>query len=168
MARVLIVDDEQDVREMLRDALVLRKHEVDLAGDATAALQAEKSAHHDIAIIDFVLPGKRGLDLLRGLRRINPFLRSIIISGEVDHDVLDPKELEKQLKDKVETDRYLPKPISVDRLAEVVDELSSGLGQRETDWKKIAQDVVAAREVKAKDIREMDKILQRSRRKRKK
>ena len=45
MARILIVDDEQDVREMLRDALLLREHEVDLASDAATALQSEKSTH---------------------------------------------------------------------------------------------------------------------------
>lgn len=166
MARLLLVDDEEDVRAMLRAALVRRGHEVDVAANSAAALDLAKTTAYDVAIIDYVLPGMRGLDLLRELRKRHPFLRSIIISGQIDHDVLDAKEVEKQLKERVVADRYLPKPASVDTLVEAVDEVVQPA--KESDWKRMATDAVATQEVTAKDVREVDRTLRKNRKKPKK
>ncbi len=168
MARVLVVDDEDIVREPLRIALETRGYHVDLAQNAAQALQIEKTRQHDVAVIDFVLPGKRGLDLLRGLRQINPFIRSIIISGQIDHDEIDSQELERQLKARVEADRYLAKPIPIEKLVEAIADLCAPLAGTSVDWKKVAADAAAASKIKAKDFREMDKVLRKNRRKRKK
>lgn len=166
MARILLVEDEKDIREMLRDALHLRHHQVDCAETAPAALELSKKTSYEVAIIDYVLPGMRGLDLLQKLRQDNPFLRSIIISGEIDHDVLDRKEVERQLKERIAADRYLPKPVSQDRLIQMIDEVLAPTSGNQIDWKRISADSVAIRRVKTKDIREMDKALNKNRRKR--
>src|SRR6266571_4939644 len=116
MARILLVDDELDVRNMFVDALKLKGHNVDAAASADEAMKLAAKQSYEVAVIDYVLPGKRGLDLLQDLRGNQKFLRSIIISGQIDHDVLDAAALEKQLKERIAADRYLPKPTSIDSL----------------------------------------------------
>lgn len=165
MPRLLLVDDEEDIRNMLRDALVLRGHEVDVAASATAALDLAKTTTYDVAIIDYVLPGKRGLDLLHELRTGQPFLRSIIISGQIDHDTIDAKAVEAQLKERIAADRYLPKPASVESLAAAIDQVLEPT--REGNWKRMAADAVATQNVRAKDVRAADKTLKKHRKKRK-
>jgi DNA-binding response OmpR family regulator len=166
VARLLLVDDEEDERNMFRDALRLRGHEVDVAASAAEALVlARSTTGYDVAIIDYVLPGKRGLDLLQELRELNPFLRSIIISGQIDHDALDAGDLEKQLRDRIAADRYLPKPTTMDSLAAAIDEVLQPA--REGNWKRMATDAVATQDVKTKDVREMDRTLRKNRKKRK-
>lgn len=165
MPRLLLVDDEDDIRNMLRDALVLRGHEVDVAASAAAALELAKTTTYDVAIIDYVLPGKRGLDLLHELRARHPFLRSIIISGQIDHDVLDARAVETQLKERIAADRYLPKPTTVDSLARAVDEVLEPT--REGNWKRMAADAVVTQDVRTKDVRAADRTLRKHRKKRK-
>src|SRR5450759_2913230 len=121
MARILLVDDEKDIRDMFFDALKLHGHQVDVAASAEEAMKHAASRSYEVAVIDYVLPDKRGLDLLQDLRGRQPFLRSSIISGQIDHDVLDAGELEKKLKERIAADRYLPKPTSVEGLVQAID-----------------------------------------------
>jgi DNA-binding NtrC family response regulator len=165
VARVLLVDDEEDIRNMLRDALVLRGHEVHVAASAPAAIELAKTATYDVAISDYVLPGRRGLDLLHDLRKQQPFLRWIIISGQIDHDILDARAVERQLKERVAADRYLPKPASVDSLASAIEQVLEPT--KEGNWKQMAADAVATQKVRAKDVRAADKTLRKHRKKRK-
>src|SRR5258705_8405355 len=136
MARLLLVDDEADIREMLRDGLVRLGPPVDLAGTADEALRLAETAVYDVAIIDYVLPGKRGLDLLQDLRKANHFLRSIIISGQIDHDTLSASELERQLQDRIAADKYLAKPTSFPVLQAAILEVLSASEQG--NWQKMA------------------------------
>ena len=167
MARILIVDDELDVRNMLRDALTLRGHHVDATDKAATALDLAAATAYDIAIIDYVLPDLRGLDLLHRLHKKQPFMRSIVISGQIDHDVLDARELEKKLKDRVAADRYLPKPVSVDNLVQTISEVLEGVTGNNVDWKKVASDASATWAVRAKDLKEMNRTLNKNRKKHK-
>jgi DNA-binding response OmpR family regulator len=163
MARILLVEDEEDIRNMLRDALTLAGHEVDPAGSSAEALALAGDNPYEIAVIDYVLPGMRGLDLLRELHRVHPFMRSIIMSGQIDHDDLDADELEKQLRDRLAADRYLPKPVPGPDLLRAVNELSrEGTA---VDWKKVAGDAIGTQKVKAKEVRAMDRTLKKLRRK---
>jgi CheY-like chemotaxis protein len=163
MAQILIVDDEADIREMLRDALLLHGHEIDLAESSDAAIALAKEKPFDIAVIDYVLPGMRGLDLLVELHKLNPFLRAIIISGQIDHDDLNANELEQQLKERIAADRYLPKPVSGPDLLHAIDDLYQPGAK--IDWKKVAGDAVATQKVKSKDVRALDRTMKKSRRK---
>ena len=161
MARILLVDDEPDVRLMLRDALKLRGHSVNMASGSDQALKLAKDNNYEVAIIDYVLPGKRGLDLLQELRGLQPFLRSIIISGQIDHEVLDAVELEKQLKEQIAADRYLPKPISTDGLNRAIQEVLSMAA--DVDWQQMAAAAVAGQEVSRKQVKAMDRSLRKAR-----
>jgi DNA-binding response OmpR family regulator len=163
MARVLIVDDEQDVRQMMHDALRLRGHVVDVAASPDEAIGLASNNSYEVAIIDYVLPGKRGLELLHELRKRDPFLRAIIISGQIDHDVLDSSTLERELKERVAADRYLAKPAMIEDLERAIQEVlrPSAAGS----WQQMASDAVAAHEVKRKQVQDMDRKLRKAKKK---
>ncbi len=163
MARILLVDDEEDIRNMLLAALKRRGHKVEVAASADEATKLASNRNYDVAVIDYVLPGKRGLDLLQELRRHQPFIKSIIISGQIDHDILDSGELEKQLKERVAADRYLPKPTSIESLERAIDEILRPAA--DGNWQKMAADAIAAKKVKSRHVKDMDRTLRKARKK---
>ena len=71
LRRVLIVDDESSIRDMLAMALEMAGFEVIHAGDAQTALQEIASLQPDLAIIDWMMPKTSGLELCRRIRK-NP------------------------------------------------------------------------------------------------
>ncbi len=66
MSRVLVVDDEHGVRESLR-LLLKDEHEVDAVGSVDEALRTLDESPADVVLLDLVMPGRSGLDLLREL-----------------------------------------------------------------------------------------------------
>src|SRR6266446_3154785 len=68
MNRVLIVDDDRDFVEMVREYLLPEGFSVDSAFDYTSGLAAAKSQKHELLVLDVMLPGGSGFDLLRNLR----------------------------------------------------------------------------------------------------
>lgn len=79
--RVLVVDDEASIRELLSKTLALEKYEVDTAGDGAAALDRMRASAYDLMIADLKMPGMDGLTLIRQARRLKADLRIIIITG---------------------------------------------------------------------------------------
>jgi signal transduction histidine kinase/ActR/RegA family two-component response regulator len=80
--RVMVVEDNDDVREMLQAALAIEGHEVQAVPDGTAALAAAPSFRPEIAIVDIGLPGMDGYALALALRaRLGDELRLIALSG---------------------------------------------------------------------------------------
>jgi CheY-like chemotaxis protein len=67
--RVLLVEDERDVREMLQMLLELAGHEVFGAASGAEAIAAFRQHKPDVAFIDFGLPGMDGFQLVRALRQ---------------------------------------------------------------------------------------------------
>jgi DNA-binding NtrC family response regulator len=161
VARILLVDDEQDIRDMFAQALTRAGHKVEVAASAKEAMELATKRTFDVAVIDFVLPGKRGLDLLQELRKSRPFLRSVIISGQIDHDVLDASDLEKQLKDRIAADRYLPKPTRFEDLQAAIEELMAP--STKGDWKELAANAAAAQSVRSKEVKDMDRAMRKAR-----
>lgn len=68
MALILVVDDEESVRSLLRDALELDAYDVIEAPDGPAALDTFDSAQPDGVILDVMMPGMSGIDVLREIR----------------------------------------------------------------------------------------------------
>lgn len=95
--KVLVVDDEVAVRELLGKVLERLGVEVYVAGEAEEAFRIweERGGEFDVLLADFVLPGVRtGLDLGRELRLRRPGLRVIIASGYGDELPVDDMEAE--------------------------------------------------------------------------
>jgi excisionase family DNA binding protein len=79
--RVLVVDDEASIRELLSKTLALAEYDVDTAADATSALDRVRSGTYDLLIADLKMPGMDGLTLIRQAKRIKQDLPVIIITG---------------------------------------------------------------------------------------
>jgi two-component system chemotaxis response regulator CheY len=90
MARILVVDDEPLVRDTLRLFLESVGHEVIEAADGDRALALYPAEQPDLVISDLVMPVRSGLETIEELRRMNPAVRILAISGgardgSVDH-----------------------------------------------------------------------------------
>jgi excisionase family DNA binding protein len=81
--RVLVVDDEASIRELLSKTLALAEYDVDTAPDGTTALDRLRASAdaYDLLIADLKMPGMDGLTLIRQVRRIKSELPIIIITG---------------------------------------------------------------------------------------
>ena len=81
MARILLVDDDPLVRETLRQGLESDGHTVIEAPDGEEALAAFDTHAVDLVITDIVMPGREGLETIMALRRREPDVNIIAISG---------------------------------------------------------------------------------------
>ena len=81
MAKILIVDDEPLVCEMLDVLLSGAGHEITTAPNGAKAMAALEAASVDLVILDIVMPEKDGLETIMELRETNPDLKVIAISG---------------------------------------------------------------------------------------
>jgi excisionase family DNA binding protein len=79
--RVLVVDDEASIRDLLAKTLALAEYDVDLAPDGRAALERLRIIPYDLLITDLKMPGVDGLTVIREARRLKPDLPVIIITG---------------------------------------------------------------------------------------
>ena len=79
---VLVVDDEQDLRENVAEHLTSRGFEVLTAETGAAALERLSSDHVEIVLLDLVLPGMGGLEVLRHIKSIDPLIQVVMITGK--------------------------------------------------------------------------------------
>jgi CheY-like chemotaxis protein len=81
MARILVVDDNADLREVLRRALERAGHEVVLAIDGARGARAWRESGADLALVDIHMPDMDGIELLVQLRTFAPRLPVVMMSG---------------------------------------------------------------------------------------
>lgn len=81
MSRILVIDDQADVRAMISIVLRVRHFEIVEAATASAALQAFDISSFDLAIVDIFLHGTNGYDLIRMMRDRSAKLPIVAISG---------------------------------------------------------------------------------------
>jgi excisionase family DNA binding protein len=79
--RVLVVDDEESIRELLTKTLALGEYDVEAVSEARAALDRLRLGTYDLLVADLKMPGMDGLALIREARRLQPALPVIIITG---------------------------------------------------------------------------------------
>ncbi|HEX4345951.1 MAG TPA: response regulator [Vicinamibacterales bacterium] len=79
--RVLVVDDEASIRDLLSKTLALAEYEVDVAPDGRAALERMRMYPYDLLIADLKMPGMDGLTVIREAKRYKADLPVIIITG---------------------------------------------------------------------------------------
>jgi excisionase family DNA binding protein len=79
--RVLVVDDEAAIRDLLSKTLALAEYDVDLAPDGRTALERLRIIPYDLLITDLKMPGVDGLSVIREARRLKADLPVIIITG---------------------------------------------------------------------------------------
>ena len=79
--RVLVVDDEASIRDLLSKTLALAEYDVDVAPDGRSALERMRMDPYDLLIADLKMPGMDGLTVIREAKRYKGDLPVIIITG---------------------------------------------------------------------------------------
>ncbi len=79
--KILVVDDEPEMRALLADELRRDGHQVTEAGDGAEAVLACRTVEFDVILMDKNMPGPSGLDLLPGFRRTCPGARIIMMTA---------------------------------------------------------------------------------------
>lgn len=79
--RVLVVDDEASIRDLLAKTLALAEYDVDVAPDGRSALERMRLYPYDLLIADLKMPGMDGLTVIREAKRYKTDLPVIIITG---------------------------------------------------------------------------------------
>jgi YesN/AraC family two-component response regulator len=80
-ARVLVVDDEAYIRNLIRDTLQARQYSAGTAANGEEALEVLGRDRYDIVVTDVVMPGMGGLDLVKQVRRRHPHVHVIVLTG---------------------------------------------------------------------------------------
>ena len=111
--RVLIVDDERNIRNTLKVAVETARHEVEVAATKEAALQKMKNAAFDVAFLDLRLAQENGLDVLTQMLDLSPKLTVIVVTAFAS------------IETAVEAMRrgafdYLPKPCTPEQIRQVL------------------------------------------------
>ena len=88
MKKILVVDDEESIRELYRAELAEEGYEVDLAGDGLQALRRLDAFRPDLVTLDVKMPGIDGIETLRRIRERNPTVPVILVTafGEFKQD----------------------------------------------------------------------------------
>ncbi len=80
-ARILVIDDDEQIRLLVRKMLETGGYCVDEASDGRVGMQKYMAEPQDLVITDLIMPDKEGLETIRELRRYNPDVKIIAMSG---------------------------------------------------------------------------------------
>ena len=98
MARILIVEDDNQLREMLKQILEREDYEVTESNDGEEAVRHLKESSFDLVITDIIMPHKDGTGLIMEIRKDFPEMQIIAISGGARHiDPQNPLNIAKKL-----------------------------------------------------------------------
>lgn len=111
--RILVVDDDPEVRDLLTEFLARRGHHVRAAADGSAAYAALAETPADVVLLDLYMPGDSGLEVLKRLRGDRYAGKIILLTASHDEPLL-RQGLDLDISD------VLGKPIDLDRLIEAI------------------------------------------------
>ena len=81
MTRIIVIDDEEDIRDVLREVLERAGFDVETASNSDDGLELLRDHGADLVITDIIMPGKDGVDTVYDIRMEFPNTRIIVISG---------------------------------------------------------------------------------------
>lgn len=126
--RVLIIDDDEEMRSLLKDFFEEEGFEASSVGDCSAALRILVREMFDLVITDIRMPGLTGLDILPGIRKLQPETSIIVITAFGSEEV-HRKAIERGAH------FYLEKPLHFMELKRAIHELISLKSKRrEGQW----------------------------------
>jgi len=118
MPRILIIDDDDQLRASIRQMLELSEYEVNEASDGDEGIKAYQKNPYDLVITDLIMPNKEGIETILELKRDHPEVKIIAMSGGGHggpRDYLD-------MADKFGVNRTLLKPFGRTELLDAVKE----------------------------------------------
>lgn len=123
MARILVADDDVDIRELVEFKLTTMGHDITAVSDGAAAVEACQASRPDLAVLDVMMPGVSGLDAIRAIRA-DPALADLPVI------LLTARAQESDVETGFDSgaDDYITKPFSPRELASRVEALLSRSG----------------------------------------
>lgn len=109
MARILVVEDDTDLAEMIQHWLCMERHSVDVVNSGIDAAPMLKITQYDLLIVDWMMPGLSGLELCKQCRSVGLHVPILMLTGK--HSI---KEKEQGFDAGV--DDYLTKPFHMTEL----------------------------------------------------
>jgi len=116
--KILVVDDDENIREVLADLLLLEGHEILLAEDGEQALLIFEENLPDVIITDLGMPGISGWEVARRIKSKDPSKKVIVISGW--GATLQKDQLQENCVDQV-----LPKPFHLEHVKKIIAKVMS-------------------------------------------
>jgi two-component system, OmpR family, alkaline phosphatase synthesis response regulator PhoP len=108
-ARILVADDEEGIRELLREQLTSAGYTIDEATDGAEAIDKLENVTYDLAILDINMPKKSGLDVLKYIRDKHLKMGVIMLTGRLGFSVGSESMM-------LGADEYITKPFDLDYL----------------------------------------------------
>ena len=130
-AKVLTIEDDAAIRRGIVDALRFAGYDVLQSGHGIEGTELAVRQDYDLLLLDLVLPGRDGLDILRDVRRTRPTLPVIILSARGEED-------DRVAGLKLGADDYVVKPFSVKELLARVEAVLRRSPQRPSDVAAVA------------------------------
>ncbi|MGO8990845.1 MAG: response regulator [bacterium] len=118
MVRILIIEDDEEMRALLKDSLLEDGIEFDSAENGSEAIRKLVEEPFDLVITDIRMPGLTGLDILPGIKKLQPETCIIVITA------FGSEEVRRKSFDRGAT-AYLEKPINMNRLKTLIQEMVS-------------------------------------------
>jgi DNA-binding response OmpR family regulator len=115
MSKMLIVDDEREICDFLKEFFSDREFDVSTASSGEEALHKIASENPKILLLDVTMPGIDGIDVLREVKERYPYIKVIMVTA-----VETPDKMEEALR--LGADNYITKPLSLEYLEKDVRE----------------------------------------------
>jgi len=132
-ARILVVDDDENIRNTMKTILEDEGYIVDLAATGSEAIQKTKKTAYNIALLDIRLPDMEGVELLKLIKDTVPRTRKIMVTGY-------PSMQNAIAALNKNADAYLIKPIDIENLLNTVKEqLQLQENEKEFSEQKVAE-----------------------------
>ena len=118
-AKILVVDDSGLARRLIRKIVEELGHEVEDVSDGAQALERYLLNHHDAVILDLLMHGMYGVEVLQKLKQLNPDLPVIIASADIQQTTRE------EVK-KLGASAMINKPVTKEQLGEVLEVVLKG------------------------------------------
>ena len=125
MSRILIIDDDDILREILALTLQRVGHDVLQAGDGRLAADIIEATPVDLVITDIIMPGQEGIETIQQLKRLHPTLPVIAMSGTSSHS-----QIYLDMAGRLGACRMLGKPFTIEELLGAIAEALAGTAAR--------------------------------------
>jgi CheY-like chemotaxis protein len=113
--RVLIIEDEAVIRDLLAEFLTSLGYELELTANGEEGLQRAKLEPFSVVVADYGLPGMNGLEVCRKIAALTPSCRFVLITGWGSLEVIDREPC---------IDRVIPKPFDLIAVLNMLQELA--------------------------------------------
>ena len=112
--KILVVDDEQVVRDFLGRLLTLKSAIVKIVEDGFRAIEAVKQERFDIVFLDVKMPQMDGLETFRELKKIDPQAKYVMMTGYAVDDILTEAQQEGLF-------HFIRKPFDIDQITSLIE-----------------------------------------------